>query len=400
MPEPALPAAVPSEPRSDQPAPSFTGDESIRLLVDAVVDYAIFLLDSSGRVMTWNEGAQRIKGYTAAEIVGQHFSVFYTPEDREGGRPEWVLANAAQAGRFEDEGWRMRKDGSRFWADVVVTALRTQAGVLYGYAKVTRDMTERREAAIREQQLAVEREARRAAEEALASRDRFLSIASHELRTPLASVQLASEALLMAHGRGTLDPERLDASLRRITRAVDRLGVLVAELLDVSRLTSGASSLRRSRFSLPEVAMEVVDRFRAASPGRIIRTSFDSVEIEADEVRMDQVITNLVDNALKYSGDSDPIEVRVGPADGGAVVEVRDEGIGVDAVQRSHLFEPFARGDNVQHVAGMGLGLFIAHQIVAEHGGELSVKAREGGRGTLARVWLPAGPRPAERADG
>ena len=153
-----------------------------RLLVESVVDYAIFLLDPTGVVRTWNAGARRLKGYEADEIIGRHFSTFYPEEDVRRGKPAWELESAAREGRFEDEGWRIRKDGSSFWANVVITALRRD-GELVGFAKVTRDLTARREAEEERVRLAEAREAVRL-------RDEFLSIASHELRTPLTALDL------------------------------------------------------------------------------------------------------------------------------------------------------------------------------------------------------------------
>jgi PAS domain S-box-containing protein len=219
------------------------GDEAFRLLVEAVIDYAIFLLSADGRVLTWNLGAERIKGYTASEIIGQDLSIFYTPEDRAKGRPKRILASADRDGRFEDEGWRVRKDGSRFWADVVVTALRDADGRTYGYAKVTRDLSERRAAEERERKLLAAQEARNAAEEALRARDQFLGIASHELKTPIASLHLATQALEHSYRAGKLDNDRLEKSLRRMGNATERLTTLVNELLDVTRLTAGVAYL-------------------------------------------------------------------------------------------------------------------------------------------------------------
>src|SRR6188768_3517027 len=164
---------VPDTPARDAGNPrDLRGEVAFRLLVEAVEDYAIFLLGPDGRVLTWNRGAERIKGYTAEEIVGQHFSVFYTPQERDAERPQLVLQMATEHGRFEDEGWRVRKDGTRFWADVVVTALLDTRGIPYGFAKVTRDLTERRAAEDQRSALFAEQQARAAAEEALSARDR------------------------------------------------------------------------------------------------------------------------------------------------------------------------------------------------------------------------------------
>ena len=162
-------------------------DDRFRVLVESIRDYAVFMLDRDGRVATWNTGAALIKGYQREEIVGKPIELFYTREDRESGRPARLLAQAANEGRIEDEGWRVRKDGTRFWADVVITALRDETGALIGFAKVTRDLTQRQHAEEERRRLDADRIR---AEEALRIRDEFLSIASHELKTPLTALQL------------------------------------------------------------------------------------------------------------------------------------------------------------------------------------------------------------------
>ena len=382
----------PESPREAAPpdVPLLRGEVAFRLLVDAVQDYAIFLLSTDGRVLTWNPGAQRIKGYTADEIVGQHFSLFYTPEEREAGRPMRLLGWAAEDGRFEDEGWRVRKDGTRFWADVIVTALKDEDGTPYAYAKITRDLTERRAAEERERHLLAEQRARAAAEEALLARDRFLSIASHELKTPIASLRLAVEGLLHARDAGRLDEERLSVGLSRVITATHRLGALVEELLDNSRLTADVSPFDAAPTDLVALAREVIGRFTDASDeGRIRLVAPARADVVADASRIDQVLTNLVDNALKYS--TSPAEVDVTIVDHGDAVEVAvaDRGIGLDDVAGERIFDAFGRGDNAEHVAGLGLGLHIAQQIVTRHGGRIAAERRADGRGTVFTVRLP-----------
>jgi PAS domain S-box-containing protein len=221
-----------SAPKTElQPTPP--REEAFRLLVEAVVDYAILILDPSGHVMTWNIGAERIKGYAAREIIGRHFSVFYTDADVAAGKPEAILERARRDGRAADQGWRIRKDGSQFWADVIVTALPNPDRSLFGFAKVTRDATQRREAERRERELAAEQHARAVAEQALREKDHFLAVASHELKTPVASLQLALEAVMRANEAGTLTGERLATGLERMRGATARLAALVGELLDV-----------------------------------------------------------------------------------------------------------------------------------------------------------------------
>jgi PAS domain S-box-containing protein len=371
--------------------PLLRGEVAFRLLVEAVQDYAIFLIGPDGRVLTWNLGAQRIKGYTADEIIGQHFSVFYTAEDREAERPAMLLRTAADFGRFEDEGWRVRKDGTRFFADVVLTALRDDQGRPYAYAKVTRDMTERRAAEERARQLLGEQQARAAAEEALKARDRFLGIASHELKTPVASLQLATEALARAQEMGRLDEARLTTGLQRMGNATRRLASLVDELLDVSRLTSQNVRFEPVPTDMTSMTADVIARFSELGGSERVRLEADGPAwAVADVARLEQVVTNLVDNALKYSNAPSPVVVRIDEVDGGVVISVTDEGIGLD-VPPDRMFEAFGRGPNAEHIPGMGLGLFIARQIVERHGGRISGSARPD-TGTAFTVWLPSVP--------
>jgi PAS domain S-box-containing protein len=372
-------------------APGPHGEQAFALLVEAVLDYAIYMLGTDGRVLTWNLGAERLKGYAPDEIIGRNFAAFYAPEDVAAGRPRQVLAAAARDGRYEEEGWRVRKDGTRFWADVVVTALRWPDGTLYGFAKVTRDLTERRAAIARETALAAEQRARNAAEEALRARDRFLSIASHELRTPVASLQLATEALGRARRNGHLDERRFEASVRRIERAAERLGTLVSELLDVSRLESGAMPLRLEEVDLGSLAHEVAASLSSDDHrGRIIVDAEAGAATRGDSARLHQVVTNLVDNALKYSEET--VRIRTAREDGGARLSVSDSGIGLEEGALPNLFEPFSRATGVTHIPGIGLGLFISRQIVERHGGWIDAHSDGPGRGTTFAVWLPKAP--------
>ena len=366
------------------------GEEAFRLLVEAVQDYAIFLLGPDGRVRTWNPGAERAKGYAASEIIGQHFSVFYTPDERKAGRPQRLLAMAAAEGRVEDEGWRVRKDGTRFWADVILTALRDPNGALYGFAKITRDLTERRRAEEQQRTLIGEQLARAAAEEALKVRDRFLSVASHELKTPVATLQLSAESLLRARELGRLDDARLETGLLRILKSTGRLGDLVSELLDVSLLSAERYDTVRRPTDIVALVDEVAARFAGVEEeSRIAVDAPARAVVMADVSRLDQVFTNLVDNALKYSADGEPIEVRVVDEPDSVTVTVADRGIGLDAATQARLFEAFSRGDNAAHVPGLGLGLFITHQIVERHGGRIEAQPAPGGVGSVFRVSLP-----------
>ena len=378
--------ATPPDPDLDP----LRGEVAFRLLVEAVEDYAIFLLSLDGTVLSWNTGAQRIKGYRAEEIIGQHFSVFYTDEDRRDDRPLRLLGKARREGRIEDEGWRVRKDGTRFWADVILTFLRDESGEPYGFAKITRDLTERRAAEEQQRNLLAEQRARAAAEEALAARDRFLSIASHELKTPVASLRLAAEGLLHARGAGRLDEDRLEAGLARITTASQRLGGLVDELLDITRLSADAAPIVRVPTDLAALTREVIERFEESTEhGRVRLTAPEALELGVDSGRIDQVVTNLVDNAMKYSPPGTPVDVEIAEMGDQVTIVVADRGIGLDDAAGERMFEAFGRGDNAEHIAGLGLGLHIAREIVSRHGGRIEASRRDDGPGSVFLVTLP-----------
>jgi len=367
------------------------GPEAFRLLVEAVTDYAIFLVGPDGRILTWNLGAERIKGYRASEIIGKHISTFYTAEDRRYGRPERNLREAERRGGIEDQGWRVRKDGSRFWADVQLSALHDDQGKLFGYAKVTRDLTEVRAAEERERQLVIERQARVLAEEALRSRDRFLAIASHELKTPVASLQIAVESLLLSREQGTLDVPRTERGIERMDRAVKRLAMVLGELLDVSILERGTTTFTFTEVDAARIAAEVIERFAGVKAQDRIDADLEPAVVHADAIRVEQVITNLLDNALKYSSPPARVRIRVAPLPSGALIEVSDLGIGLGLDIAGGLFEPFARGTNAADIPGMGLGLFITREIVERHGGRISGVAGPD-RGTTFTVMLPMQP--------
>src|SRR5262252_321477 len=296
-------------------------EERFRALVSSVKDYAIFMLDPTGRIETWNAGAEQIKGYAADEIIGEHISRFYTPEDLAQGLPSALLATAVREGRVESEGWRVRRDGTRFWADVVITALVDEGGRLIGFAKVTRDLTERLRAQQEQVRLAH-------AEEAVRLRDEFLSIAAHELRTPLSAVQLQLQALL-ERPEG-LDP-RTRAKVERACRSGERLVTLVDTLLDVSRITTGSFNLTLSRFDITVAVQEVVERFQEhAVRARSTVTVHSEGVLEGrwDRLRIEQVVTNLLTNALKYAAGT-PVEITLVGTDRDVTVTVSDQGPGI-----------------------------------------------------------------------
>jgi PAS domain S-box-containing protein len=344
-------------------------EERFRLLVQSVKDYAIFMLDPQGRVATWNAGARRMKGYAPEEIIGQHFSRFYPPDEAASDKCARELVTATMVGKFEEEGWRLRKDGTRFWASVVIEPVRDLEGTLIGFAKVTRDLTEKRNADEERLRLAQ-------AQEAVRMRDEFLSIASHELKTPLSAIQLQLQSLLQ--GPQVLDG-KLRGKLERAYKGGERLTELVETLLDVSRLATGKFSLSRRELDLARCVEEVVERFReqAARDGcELILHLDEPVSGEWDPLRVEQVVTNLLSNALKYAAGT-PVELTVKAEGGIAVLTVSDRGPGIPESEWGRIFGRFERAASMRHYGGLGLGLYVARQLVEAHGGSISVGAVE-----------------------
>jgi len=368
--------------------------ELFRLLVEGVTDYAILMLDPKGTIASWNPGAQRIKGYTAQEALGQHFSIFYTPEALERDLPARELTIAQRDGRYEEEGWRLRKDGTRFWASVVITAMFDDHGRLRGFAKVTRDMSQRRIA----QEL--EREAKEAAQRTNRIKSEFLSGMSHELRTPLNAVLGFAQLLAL----DDLEPHQHEA-VDQITKAGELLLRLVDELLDLSRIEAD-----RMMVSLEPVHIGTLIRgcvnlaapIAAARSVRIVAPPRHEANVYAlaDQQRLQQVMMNLLSNAIKYNRDEGIVRIEVS-ADGDRVrISVADTGEGPDPDSLDRLFVPFERlvaPDS--RIVGSGLGLALSKRLVELMDGMITAESTPGA-GSTFHVSLPrtAGP-DLDRAD-
>jgi PAS domain S-box-containing protein len=354
-------------------------------MIASVRDYAIYMLDAQGHVVSWNSGAESIKGYQEAEILGAHFSRFFSPEDLAADKPARELEIAAQEGRFEDEAWRVRKDGSRFWASVIVNAVRDASGQLVGFAKVTRDLTDRRK---REQ----ERLRLAQAREGVRLRDEFLSIASHELKTPLTALQLQLQGIL---DQRTLVDERLARKFEKAAHAGERRGDLVESLFDVSRITSGVIELDYQSFDLVDAARDVIELLRKAAAGAHCDVSLHAprpVVGTWDRIRVEQMLTNLLSNAFKHAAGA-PVVVKVSLQGQIAHLEVRDSGPGLRMSDPARLFARFERGSG-PNSGGLGLGLYVARQVAEAHGGTITAAAIEGG-GARFEAKLPVTPEAA-----
>jgi hypothetical protein len=352
-----------------------------------VRDYAIFILDPAGHVSTWNSGAERIKGYTAQQIIGKHFSVFYPLDVAASGKCDLELELAAREGRFEDEGWRLRRDGSRLWASVVITALRSPEGDLVGFAKVTRDLTQRKATEDAERLLAAERAALMEKERIHSFQERFLAILGHDLRNPLASLSIGVGILREQAGTSTmsLTLERMDSSARRMSRMVE-------QLLDFTRIRlSGDLQLTLSAMDLCDTLDDIVAELRVAHPARIIRLSRQAAFGRWDRDRLEQVFSNLIGNALLYSEANTPVSVTLRAQPEQVEIEVHNEGPAIPPALLTTLFNPFRRGERDSRsakTAGLGLGLYISHQLVVAHRGTLDVRS-DAVSGTSFRVTLP-----------
>jgi PAS domain S-box-containing protein len=365
------------------------GDALLRLLVQSVKDYAIFVLDPQGHVASWNPGAERIKGYKASDILGRHFSSFYLPDDLAADRPGMELRVAAREGRFEDEGWRVRKDGTLFWANVIITALRDEHGELVGFAKVTRDLTERKAAEAQ----AVE-DARRLAEAETANRTKsqFLTALSHELRTPLNAIGGYLDLLTLGV-HGPLNEEQQRA-LDRIRASQRHLLGLITDLLDFSRLEAGRVRYDVSEVHLADVADAVRPLVEPLAAARSISLEWqerdESVVAWADRPRSEQILLNLVTNAIKYTQFGGHVIVRHFVRDDRAALEVDDNGIGIPENQMEAIFEPFTQlGRSLTSAhEGAGLGLAISRDLARGMGGDLTVRS-VAGDGSTFTLSLP-----------
>ena len=352
-------------------------EERFRLVIERVRDYGIFTLDKDGIVTSWNLGAERIKGWHADEILGQHFSRFY-PEETHDFLPNEMLERARAEGAAEDEGWRLRKDGTRFWANVVITALRDEKGELQGFAKVTRDMTERRRS---------EDALRAAREEAVAAnlaKSEFLSRTSHELRTPLNAI-LGFGQLLEIDEENFDEPHR--AAIEQITKAGRHLLSLINDLLDISSIEAGGTDLEMETLDIGQLLAEVHDfaepvvanaglSFEMASP-------LPTATVLADKRRTMQVMLNLIGNAAKYNRDGRHVRLGAEVEAGCVTIFVEDDGPGIEESMVPRLFTAFDRlGRQKQaKTEGTGLGLALSKALVESMGGRIGYSpGREGSR--------------------
>lgn len=369
--------------------------EFSRLLVNTIQEYAIFLLDPQGHIATWNPGAQKLKGYMPDEIIGRHFSVFYPTRDVQAGKPAWELVEARKHGHVEDEGWRVRKDGTKFWANVVITALFGDDGELVGFAKVTRDLSERKKQ--EEQLYQANLKLRRQSAELQAlnkSKDEFISLASHQLRTPASGVKQFLGLVLQGYA-GELTDIQQDY-LTRAYESNDREIDLINDLLRVAQLDAGKVVLRFSKRNINTLIEDVVneqsDKFTQRRQLIMLDIPKTRTIAHVDESRFRMALENIIDNASKYTPDDGTISISVRQANESVVVAIADTGVGIDEVSQAKLFKKFSRIQNQlsDKVGGSGLGLYWAHKIVQLHKGTVAVESMLES-GTTFTITIPKG---------
>jgi len=361
-------------------------DHPYRVAIDAIRDYAIFLVAPSGHVLTWNPGAQKIKGYAANEIVGKHIAVFYDAGPDVVHAVHEQLRKAAEQGRFSYEGWRRRKDGSRFWADVVMTAIKGRKGELLGFVKVTRDLSERKRGED-------ERARLQSAEAALKARNEFLLISSAELQGPLARLQMHLYTLMSSLEDANAPRRERNDRFKLIRREAGRLDGLVANLRQISTLLANAPALDYERVELTGLIQAVV-----GDASDVLVYSGCTVDIDAparvfgrwDYVQLENVVTNLLRNAVRQ-GSGKPIGIQIGAKGGFASVVIADHGIGLTEEQLANFRAGLEQALPVRDAEGFGLGLWVAAQLTRLLGGRIEVQS-EPGAGTTITLFLPQEP--------
>ncbi|RYZ29716.1 MAG: PAS domain-containing sensor histidine kinase [Chitinophagaceae bacterium] len=363
-------------------------EERYRSLVEQVTDYGIFMLDEKGRIISWNEGAKKIKGYTYEEVYGKYFSIFYPEEDVINGKPSFELKKAIAEGKYEEEGWRIKKDGSRFWANVVITAVYNPNGTLIGFSKVTRDLTERKEAerALREsyeryRELSSKlKEINNELSYANKELEQFTSIVSHDLQEPIRTIKSFLQLIEMKLNGGQAD--QLYSYIAKSIGAADRMRELIKNLLHYSQLNK--NEVIETEIDVKVLLNEALQNLRSAveatNASITIETEVDT--IIGDPVQLLQVIQNLISNALKFTnGDEPHVKIRCYEENGYIKFAVSDNGIGIAESDRQKVFEIFRRLHTKKDYPGTGIGLAICKKIVDRHKGRIWPES-EPGKGT------------------
>src|SRR5215813_4688947 len=367
-----------------------------RLMVESVSDYSIFAIDTGGRILSWNKGAEEVFGYRKEEIVGESFAILFTPEDRSQGAPERELENVRSNGRSGENRWHLRKDGSRLWVSGLVNPLRDENGNLVGYVKVARGDDEeaaarKRAEEKREEDLERERTARTESEDASRMKDEFIALISHELRSPLNAI-LGWTRILR---QGRPDEELYQRATEIIERSARMQSQLIDDLMDTARIVTGKLRLEVQPVNLVTVIEKAIDIVRPAADAKGItldsRLDQDAGQITGDPDRLQQVAWNLLSNAVKFTDEGGCVEITLGRVDPYIQIIVRDTGRGINSEFMPHLFERYHQADasGSRRRGGLGLGLTLVRQLVEMHGGSVTADSEGEGKGAIFTVKLP-----------
>ncbi len=352
-------------------------EERMRLLIEGVVDYAIYMVDPEGIITSWNVGAERIKGYGRDEMLGKHFSRFYTDEDVQAGKPWEELATARRVGRAEDEGWRVRKDGKRFWARVVVSALYDADGQLRGFAKVTQDLTDRRHV----QDL----------QKAARNVNEFIALLAHELRNPLAPIRSAVELM----GKLPAADPAQKALRDTVERQSAQLTRIVDDMIDIARITRGTFGIVKEPTDLAEAArraLETAAPLMQSSGHRVeVHLPVEPLRIHGDLHRLTQLLANVLNNAARYTPPGGEIALRAWAENGWSVLQISDTGRGIEPPMLERIFDMFVQGrPALERVGeGLGVGLALARRIAEAHDGTLTAASKGKDQGAQFTLRLP-----------
>lgn len=356
-------------------------EERHNALLNNITEYAIYMTDRHGYILSWNVGAHNLKGYSENEIIGKNISIFYTQEDQNNELPEKELEFAARHGKLKTEAWRVRKDGSQFWAHLLITALYDSKGNLQGFSKVTRDDSLRKKAE-NETKRALARE-----KELNEMKSSFLSMASHEFKTPL-SIIMASALVLNKLSSGDQQEEQR-RNIRKIILSAKNLNAVIAEFLSVQQLEEGKIEMNFQSTDLPSFCKKLCRQLTdiTKTGQTILYQHKGDTEVVSDYFMLQQIFTNLISNSIKYSPEGSVIHVETWVQEQAVQITVRDEGIGISEKDQIHLFERFYRGSNAIETSGTGLGLYIVNSLSRALGGSVSFKSQSG-KGTEFVVEL------------
>lgn len=375
--------------------------EHFRQMIDSIKDYAILMLDPAGRVVSWSSGAQRLKGYRADQIIGRSFACFYPEPEQHAGTPDRDLREAAAVGRFEYEGWRARMDGSRYWASVIITVIRDSQQRLVGFAKITRDLTNRRAAEERIRQLNTDLQLQNARLEiANKELESFSYSVSHDLRAPLRHIDGFAN-LLSRQAEKALD-EQGRRYLAVIAESARRMGRLIDDLLTFSRM--GRVHMAVAEVDHNELVATVIREAGGDRDGHVEWRVEPLPSVQADSAMLRQVWLNLLDNAVKYSSKTPAPKIEIGSIANAEpssehVFFVKDNGVGFDMKYAAKLFGVFQRLHSEAEFHGTGIGLANVRRIITRHGGRTWAEASPEGGATfffsLPVTQTPTTPPPA-----